>query len=142
MKVATESYSLIESRLPTIPTPHDCVIKGITLHDGWLTFLFEDDILYHDSIRYTHPSAQTLKMRIHITDATETELYAYERRKYETVYVQRKLKKLFDLAKRECKLEYLYHYVAYGAMQIELFADQCYIVRLLADRVILEWIEE
>ena len=135
----TESYALNEKYLPSIPVPHDCVIKEISLQDGWLILTFENDISRYDSICHIHPNAQTLTMKIHLTDEEDIELLAYEHRKYEDVYVVRKRKKLFDLAKKSWDLEYLYHKVAYGTMQLELIAETNYIVHLYADRVIMEW---
>lgn len=140
MRIVTETYGLTEERLPTIPVPHDCEIREITLSDGWLVLSFEEEIARRDAVRCIHPNANTLRMRIHLTEE-DFELYAYERRRYECVYVRRKPKKLLELARRECALQYLNHFAAYGAMRIELFQESGSLaVELRADRVLLEWL--
>ena len=139
MDCTIDSYSLIENHLPNIPVPHDCVITEISLQDAWLMLSFENDISLYDSIQSIHPDVRTLVMKIYLVDEEDIELLAHEKRKYETVYVERKPKRLFDLAKKSWQLEYLYHKVAYGSIQLELCGDTYYIVRLYADRVIMEW---
>lgn len=37
-----EKYYLNGKEVPTIPVPHDCVVKDIKLDDGNLVFIFED----------------------------------------------------------------------------------------------------
>lgn len=141
MKSVVETYSLTGKALPTIPMPHDCVLKEIALADGWLVLSFEENIARHESVQYSHPNARTLQMRIHLLDE-EFNLLAYEHRRYENVYVERKLKKLFELARREEQMEYLKHLVGYGEMQIELFQSAgSILVDLYADRVEMEWFE-
>ncbi len=141
MKSVVETYSLTGEALPTIPVPHDCVIKEISLADGWLVLSFEENIARHESVQYSHPNARTLQMRIHLLDE-KLNLLAYERRRYENVYVERKPKKLFELARREEQLEYLKHFVGYGEMQIELFQSAgSILIDLYADRVEMEWFE-
>ena len=77
-------------------------------------FDFENDLSYHDAIRFTHPNARSLIIRFHLPeeDSMNYELYAYECRKYEEGYIRRKNKVLFELTKRESNLTYLYHYLA------------------------------
>lgn len=141
MKSIVETYDLTGKALPTIPVPHDCVIREISLADGWLVLSFEEKIACHGSVQYSHPNARTLRMRIHLLDE-EFNLLAHERRRYENVYVERKPKKLFELARREERLEYLSHLVGYGEMQIELFQSAgSVLVDLCADRVEMEWFE-
>ncbi len=141
MKSIVETYDLTGKALPTIPMPHDCVLKEISLADGWLVLSFEENIARHESVQYSHPNARTLQMRIHLLDE-EFNLLAYEHRRYENVYVERKPKKLFELARREEQMEYLKHLVGYGEMQIELFQSAgSILVDLYADRVEMEWFE-
>lgn len=141
MKSIVETYDLTGKALPTIPVPHDCAIREISLADGWLVLSFEENIARHESVQYSHPNARTLRMRIHLLDE-EFNLLAHERRRYENVYVERKPKKLFELARREERLEYLSHLVGYGEMQIELFQSAgSVLVDLCADRVEMEWFE-
>lgn len=141
MKSIVETYDLTGKALPTIPVPHDCVVREISLADGWLVLSFEENIARHESVQYSHPNARTLQMRIHLLDE-EFNLLAYERRRYENVYVERKPKKLFELARREEELVYLSHLVGYGEMQTELFQSAgSVLVNLCADRVEMEWFE-
>ena len=72
-----EKYNLNTDILPTIPVPHDCVIKEITFDSEFLVLKFEDDISYHDSIKYINPNASSLVIRIHLNDPT---FDAYEHR--------------------------------------------------------------
>ena len=135
-----EAYNLLQEQLPTIPVPHDGIIKEIMLSEGWLTFSFENNISRHDAVRCTHPDAQSLTMRFHLIDEEDIDLFAYEERKYESVYVRRRPKKLLELA-RKSSLSYLMHYVAYGALQIELCADSVPILLgLRTDRVVMDWL--
>ena len=141
MKTIVETYDLTGKALPTISTPHDCVIKEIAMAESWLVLSFEENIARHESVQYSHPNARMMQMRIHLLDE-EFSLLAYERRRYENVYVERKPKKLFELARREEELVYLRHLVGYGEMQIELFQSAGGIlVDLCADRVEMEWFE-
>lgn len=41
-KVMKETYYLNGKEVPTIPVPHDCIVKEIKLDDGNLVFGFED----------------------------------------------------------------------------------------------------
>ena len=63
MKTEKEIYYLNGETLPTIPLPHDCVIKSLAIKDQCMEFVFEDDISYHDSIKYYRPDAKSLIMR-------------------------------------------------------------------------------
>ncbi|MBR6424372.1 MAG: hypothetical protein IKS29_00270, partial [Oscillospiraceae bacterium] len=66
-----EKYFLNGESLPTIPVPHDCVIKKIQLKDQCIEFIFEDDISYHDSIQYYKPDAKSLIIRYHFAYDTD-----------------------------------------------------------------------
>lgn len=120
MGCTEESFDLTEEQIPTIPEPHDCVIREIVLEGEWLVFNFENEISNHDSVSSIHPHAQTLTMKIQLSREDNIELLAYEHRKYERVYVVRKPGGIFDLVKKSWRLEYLYHKVSHGSMQIEL----------------------
>ena len=141
MNCTVETFNLIGQQLPTIPVPHDCVIKEIALDEGWLILSFEDDLSYHESIKCIHPNARTLTIKFHMIGEPYLELYAYEQRNYENVYVQRKTKKIFTIVKESRKLEYIGHHVAFGSMIIELCANQLYIIELQADDIVYEWME-
>ena len=90
MDCVIDSYSLIEHHLPSIPVWYDCVITEISLQDAWLMLSFEDNVSLYDSIQSIHPDAQTLRMKIHLVDEEDVELLACDKRRYETVYVERK----------------------------------------------------
>lgn len=141
MKCTSAMYSLVDRQLPTIPAPHDCCITEIVLRDDWLIFTFDDDISRHESIKHIHPNAKALRVKYHLWEDMNIELYAYEQRKYENVFVRRKLKKLFALPKCVHKPEYILHYVTCGGIQIEISTDQSYVLNLHADQVIFEWME-
>ena len=53
MKSIVETYDLTEKALPTIPVPHDCAIREISLADGWLVLSFEENIACHESVQYS-----------------------------------------------------------------------------------------
>ena len=90
MHCTAESYSLTGQQLPSIPIPHDCVIREISQQDDWLILAFEDNLSVHDSIGSIHPGAQSLTMKFHLAVPDYSEFLTCERRKYETVYVMRK----------------------------------------------------
>ena len=53
-----ERYALIQETLPTLPTPHDCIISRIELDEQFIVFYFEENIAAHDSIKAIRPNAQ------------------------------------------------------------------------------------
>ena len=65
-------YYLNQDTVPTIPTPHDCKIKKVTIRGDFIIFEFEDDISYHDSIRHFNPDAKSLVIKIHLVDDFDT----------------------------------------------------------------------
>ena len=46
-----KTYYLNKDVLPTIPVPHDCIIKKIRIEHKWLIFTFDNDTSYYDSVR-------------------------------------------------------------------------------------------
>ena len=58
-----ERYELNQSKLPTIPAPHDAVIVKFGVADEFLVLYFEDNISHRDSVKYDHPNANTLIMK-------------------------------------------------------------------------------
>jgi len=72
-----EKYYLNTDVIPTIPVPHDCVIKEITFDSDFLVLKFEDDISYYDSIKSIRPNAKSLVVRIHLYDPI---FYTYKHR--------------------------------------------------------------
>lgn len=60
--------------------PHDFVIKQLNVSSEELTFVFEDDITYHDGIKELFPGKKSLILRFHLID--ETLLVCREKRKH------------------------------------------------------------
>ena len=144
-----EKYFLNGESLPTIPEPHDCVIKKIQLKDQCIEFIFEDDISYHDSIQYYKPDAKSLIIRYHF--AYDTDDFSI----YKWVKPMRLLSKLFsidghykriknsllsELPEDKFKLEYLYHNVGYCSIITKLFSNGYIILDADIDCVECEWI--
>ena len=65
-------YYLNKDTVPTIPTPHDCEIKKVTIQGDHIIFEFEDDISYHYSISHFNPDAKSLVIKIHLVDDFDT----------------------------------------------------------------------
>jgi len=144
-----EKYFLNGESLPTIPVPHDCVIKHIQLKDQCIEFVFEDDISYHDSIQYYKPDAKSLIIRYHFAyDSNDYSIYRW-------IKPNRLLSKLFsaddcykriknclltELSEGKNKLEYLYHNVGYCSIIIKLFSNGYIILDAEIDYVEFEWI--
>jgi len=144
-----EKYNLAGESLPTIPVPHDCVIKHIHLKNQCIEFVFEDDISYHDSIQHYKPDAKSLIIRYHF--AYDTDDYSI----YKQVKPMRLLSKLFlkdihykriknsslaELPEGKFKLEYLYHNVGYCSIITKLFSNGYIILDADIDYVEFEWI--
>ena len=139
-----QSYDL-SGPLPTIPTPHDCVIRRICTEGDDLVLAFEDRITDHDSARYYCPTARSLTVRFHLLER-EFSLYKENRRRPPregtSSFTALDGDALFRLPDGTWKLEYLYHYVAYRSMILVLWAGREYRLELPAvDRVELNWIE-
>ena len=144
-----EKYFLNGESLPTIPVPHDCVIRKIQLKNQCIEFIFEDDISYHDSIKYYKPDAKSLIIRYHF--AYDTDDFSI----YKWVKPMRLLSKLFsidghykriknslltELPEDKFKLEYLYHNVGYCSIITKLFSNDYIILDADIDYVEFEWI--
>ena len=144
-----ETYFLNGESLPTIPVPHDCVIKKIRLKNQCIEFVFEDDISYHDSIKYYKPDAKSLIIRYHFSDDPDD--YSI----YKWIRPNRLLSKLFskdghykeiknslltELPEGKFRLEYLYHNVGYCSIITKLFSDGYIILDAVVDYVEFEWI--
>ena len=52
------TYHLDKTEWPTIPVPHDCVIRNISLSDDFLILDFEQEIATYDSIQHICPNAK------------------------------------------------------------------------------------
>lgn len=139
-----EKYSLTENTLPTLPTPHDCVIEKITMDSEWLVFTFEKSIALHDSVRYSHPKADSLIIRYHLYQA---ELYVYKEKFPISIlnrsegYVLMNCRKLILMAEKK-PLSYLYHNIGYGSIIFKLFCGGYILMDAQVDQIEYEWIEK
>lgn len=137
-----EIYHLNGDTLPTIPVPHDCVIDNITFENQYIIFTFEHDISYHDSIKYIKPDAKSLVIKFHLADEC---FGLYKWHKPIKVFASKGFYKcvdsseLFNLTSKKYKLEYLYHYVAYQSLIIEMYASTTIRLELTVDYVEFYW---
>lgn len=137
----TERFFLNGDTLPTVPTPHDCVMKHIRYDNEYLTFEFQDDICEYDSVKAIHPSAKSLIMRIHLSDPVfYVYKFRYSRLKRKGIYCETDVKKFTSLSDKT--LEYLSHTVGFTSFVIKLFQDVEYVLDICADFVEFEWIEK
>ncbi len=138
----TVTYYLSQDLLPTIPTPHDCIINAIKYNSEFLILQFEEDISYHDSIKTINPNANSLLVKIHLLNHN---FDTYKRnskfflRKREGFSVENN-DKIF--LKRFNPLQYLTHYVAYNSIIIELFQSEYIVLKIDSDFIEFEWIEK
>ena len=137
-----ETYFLNGDILPTIPVPHDCVIDKITVENHCIIFTFEQNISYHDSIKYIRPDAKSLVIKFHLTDEC---FNIYKWHKPIKLFADEGFYKcidsteLFKLASTKYRLEYLYHYVAYQSLIIEMCASTTIRLELTVDYVEFYW---
>lgn len=133
-------YYLNKDTVPTIPTPHDCVIKKATIQEDYIIFEFEDDISYHDSIQYFNPDAKSLVIKIHLIEDFDTYKMKHYRRPWcKGDYARIDNAQLEKIAKQE-RLEYLYHYVSYQSIIIKLWSQTYITLDVQADYVEYDWI--
>ena len=137
-------YYLNEKTLPTIPVPHDCVIKRIQLTDQCIVLIFEDDISYHDSIRHIMPEAKSLIVRYHFADdGNSFSIYQWtaSRKPFSKVGYYKCIdnRMLTKIPEGKYKVEYLYHNVGYRSIITKLFANGYIILDAEIDYVEFEW---
>lgn len=137
-----ETYYLNTDTLPTIPTPHDCVIKEILFDSEFVVLKFEDDISYHDSIKSIMPNALSLEICIHLVDPLfDTYKYTLGNSLFRKEgYTLINNSKLQNASKR--KFEYLYHNIGYQSIMIKLFRYESYLLDINADYIEFDWIEK
>ncbi len=137
-----ETYYLNGDTLPTIPVPHDCVIDNITIENQYIIFSFEKDISFHDSIKYTKPDAKSLVIKFHLTDEC---FCLYKWHKHISFFADNGYYKslnrseLFNLTSSKYRLEYLYHYVSYQSLIIEMCTSTTIRLELTVDYVEFYW---
>jgi hypothetical protein len=146
-----ESYCLNTDSLPTIPVPHDCRIKCIRIENQSIVFIFEDDISWHDSIVAINPKAKSLVIRYHlVNDVRDYELYKWV--KPNLLFREGGYKSIAHCLKKgqheilkgltHSELTYLFHYVGYNTIVIELYSESARQIVLKGDvdAVEYEWI--
>ena len=138
----TETYYLNGNILPTIPVPHDCVIKKVRLENQQIIFEFGTDISYYDSIKNFKPEVKSLVIKYHLLNDGDFSIY--------------KWKKPFGFANKngrydcmdnhtitelpDSRLEYLYHYVGYRSIIIKLFSNGIIIIDADVDYIEFDWL--
>lgn len=145
-----DTYCLNGKELPVIPTPHDCMIKEIRMEKQELIFVFEDDILGHESAQFLKTEAKSLIMRIHLLHSIyDITLLQRKNHIWDRIFHRPGVYKEIDIVKYPRKLiglssgclEYIHHNVGNLSMIIELFSPDEIILNLTADYVEIEWIE-
>lgn len=135
------TYYLDKAEWPTIPVPHDCVINDISFSDDFLVLTFEQDISVHDSIQHIHSNAKSLIVKIHLIDTFD--IYQMKIRnfpKFKRFYAEIDVNKLASLVKQK-RVEYLYHYVAYQSLVVNLYYNTNIILNLQTDYIEYIWKE-
>ena len=128
-----------------MPVPHDCVIKHIHHKDQCIEFVFEDDIAYHDSIRYLKPDARSLIIRYHFAyDMDDYSVYEWIKPfklfAKDGYYKRIDNRRLTELPEGKFKLEYLYHNAGYCSIITKLYANKEIILDADVDYVEFEWL--
>ena len=137
-----EIYFLNKKELPTIPIPHDCIIRDISVESHSIIFVFEEDISYHDSIKNLRPNAKTLTVKYHLEENDDFSLYKQHMRfrgrsvKYKAV----NNKDIVNLT--DNRLEYLYHYVGYCSIIIKLFSRGYIVLEANVDYIEFECVDK
>ncbi len=133
------TYYLNKAEWPTIPVPHDCVIRNISLSDDFLILDFEQEISSYYSIQHICPNAKSLTIKIHLIDTFD--IYQMKMRrfpKFRKVYEELDFNKLVGLVKQE-RVEYLYHYVSYHSLIVNLYCGANIILDLHANYIEYIW---
>jgi hypothetical protein len=148
MKNEKHTYYLNTNVMPTIPVPHDCVIKEIVLTENILTFIFEDDITYHDSIKSICPNSdfKSLIIKFHLLDDIH-DISMFVKKKtnryhttslYKEIFLSKDKYALLNLPKN--RLEYLGHNVGYCSIIVKLWSKKSIVLDMTVDYVEFEWI--
>lgn len=139
------TYYLNQDTLPTIPTPHDCLVTSVAYDSEFLTLKFEGDISNHDSIKTIHPNAKSLIIKIHLLDPVFGSTFDTYKWKSKLSLLKREgfiLENNDKLFKKQFKpMQYLAHYVTYNSIIIELFQSEYIVLKVESDFVEFEWIE-
>ncbi len=153
--------------MPTIPVPHDCIVKEIlleeetgstgvetvctdveTLRATSLLFVFEEDITYHDSIKGICQDSdfKSLIIKFHLIDNIH-DISMFVKKKtnryhttslYKEIFLSEDKYALLNLPKN--RLEYLSHNVGYCSIIVKLWSKRSIILDMAVDYVEFEWI--
>lgn len=133
------TYYLNKAEWPTIPVPHDCVISNISCSDDFLILDFEQDISILDSIQHICPNAKSLTIKIHLIDTFDIyQMKTWKFPKFKRLYAEIDFHKLVGLVKQK-RVEYLYHYVAYQSLIVNLYHNTNIILDLRTDSIEYIW---
>ena len=134
-----DKFELNKFNFPNLPCPHDCIVKKIEIFDDYLIFIFEDDLSYHDSIKYNYLNTKSLIIKYHLTDDFEVHKW---KRKVSLFsgegYLLISNEEFISMAKTN--LEYLYHNVGYNSLIIKLWSQGNIILDLNTDYIEYHWI--
>ena len=135
------TYYLDKAEWPTIPVPHDCVINDISFSDDFLVLTFEQDISIHDFIQHIYSNAKSLIIKIHLIDTFDIyQMKIWKFPKFKRFYAEIDFNKLASLVKQK-RVEYLYHYVAYQSLVVNLYYNTNIILNLQTDYIEYIWKE-
>ncbi len=137
-----EKYYLNGESLPTIPVPHDCVIKSVCQSGEFIEFVFEDNNILREFIKYEQPEANSLTVRYHLADDPDDfSVYKWVRpkRPFEKDGHYKRIPNSELVKAEDKKLEYLYHNVGFCSIITKLFSDEPIILDAAADYVEFEW---
>ncbi len=132
-------YHLNKKHLPTIPVPHDYVIKKVEANQEFISFYFEDDITYHSSAEMLFPGAKTLIMRFHLLDPDYDLLKWKVSKTKGKGYYPYEYQNLKMSLKRD--LVYLEHNIGFQSIIIKLFRMDLIIIDAKIDYVLIDTIE-
>lgn len=141
-----EKYYLNTNTLPTIPVPHDCIVKEIQLINDSLVFVFEDNISNNDSIKCIMPNAKSLIVKFHlVNDTSDVSLYMktkpgkllHKPAVYKEIDISKRCNKLIHLP--DNRLEYMYHNIGYCSIIVQLWASSSIVMNITADYVEYDW---
>lgn len=145
MGIMKTTYYLNQDNLPTIPTPHDCLVTAVAYDSEFLTLKFEDTISNHDSIKTINPNAKSLIIKIHLDPVFGSTFDTYKWKSKLSLlkregFLLEKNEKVFG--KHFKPMCYLSHYVAYNSIIIKLFGWEYIVLKMESDFIEFEWIEE
>ena len=123
-----KTYYLNKDVLPTIPVPHDCIIKNTS---------------YYDSVRKLSPNIRNLILKYHLSNPEDFSVYkcskTLKRILNKECYIRQNTRKITKLPRK--RLEYLYHNVGYCSIITKLHSDAPVMIDAGVDYLVYEWIE-